>query len=194
MRQAEGMFAELSMSVHNHIMCMCVCVPHQCCISGHHVGVVYLCLVCLAILCYNVGVQVSNWAGTAVLRRQNASAKPPPPERRSSVMSSAKNSVDRSSSQRSSKPPVLSPKPKLASKPRSSSSSRHVSNTASVSCDVAFPSPPPLCHDDTGLFYALCLLYLLTLPLIFIRTLLYRVCVLVPIGWNGMYYIFVFFF
>lgn len=107
---------------------------------------------------------MTNWAGTAVLRRQDASAKPLPPVRRSSSVASSMSSaaVDRNSQDRSCRPPVISPKPKVPAKTSSivrnsnststSSNSRNsrVTSTTSVTSNSSdsFPAPPP---PDQGL-------------------------------------------
>lgn len=100
---------------------------------------------------------MTNWAGKAILRRHAGQAKPPPPVRRSSSITASMNgALDRppSQSQRVSKPPVLSPKPKLMS---SSGDSRvnSRSSTSSVNsiASETFPSPPPpqVQLEDEGL-------------------------------------------
>lgn len=100
--------------------------------------------------CGLLGVEVNTWAGKAVLRRPPGSAKPPPPVRRSSSVTASMNGVtDRPQSQRVSKPPVLSPKPKIMS-PGSESRKSARTSTTSVSSD-SFPAPPPSTHhDDEG--------------------------------------------
>ncbi|XP_067931717.1 serine-rich adhesin for platelets-like isoform X2 [Watersipora subatra] len=87
------------------------------------------------------GVEVSNWAGKALMRKPTGQVKPPPPVRRSSSVTTSVNGMERVASQRASKPPVVSPKPKLQE-----TNSRSSSSTARAS--ESFPSPPPLHHDD----------------------------------------------
>lgn len=99
-----------------------------------------------------LGVEVTTWAGKAVMRRHPGGAKPPPPVRRSSSVTASMNgSADaRTQSQRSSKPPVLSPKPKLTSPGSADSRVTSRTSTSSVTSEN-FPTPPPASHhDDEG--------------------------------------------
>ena len=107
----------------------------------------------MLLCCGLLGVEVNTWAGKAVLRRPPGAAKPPPPVRRSSSVTASMNgAMDRPQSQRGSKPPVLSPKPKLTSPGSDGRTSTRTSTTSASSDGSSFPAPPPLTHqDDEGI-------------------------------------------
>ena len=109
-----------------------------------------------------LGIEVSNWAGKALMRRNTGQAKPPPPVRRSSsVTTSVNGGMEKTQSQRVSKPPVLSPKPKLSA-PNDGRGSSRIS-TSSMS-NEPFPSPPPIHQDDEGMlvFSLFCYILIIT--------------------------------
>lgn len=98
------------------------------------------------------GVEVSNWAGKAIMRKGNSQGKPPPPVRRSSSVTTSMNGAnEKHQGHRVSKPPVISPKPKMSLPNDSRSHSRASSSSATSIASEPFPSPPPQPnHDEEG--------------------------------------------